>query len=175
MASEEDVNDAANETEADGDGEVAPTKGKKGIVIIGAVALLAIIGLGVAFSGILDSDEAEEEVAAESAEHAAKPAQPVFYELPEFLVNLSSTTGRVSFLKMSVTLELRDKEAVKKLEAFKPKVMDTFNTYLRELRPTDLSGSAGIYRLREELMVRLNKTLADDLVQDILFSEILVQ
>ena len=174
MADEEDVNESANETE--GDGEAAPTKGKKGIVVIGVVALLAIIGLGVAFSGVLGGgDEEEEHATEEASEHAAKPAEPVFYELPEFLVNLSSNTGRVSFLKMSVTLELRDKEAVKKLEAFKPKVMDIVNTYLRELRPTDLSGSAGIYRLREELMVRLNKTLADDLVQDILFSEILVQ
>lgn len=170
---EEDVNESAGEAE----GEAAPTKGKKGILIIGVVVLLAVIGAGVAFSGILGGgeDAAEEETVAESVEKAVKPAEPVFYELPEFLVNLSSTTGRVSFLKMSVTLELRDKESVKKLEAFKPKVMDTFNTYLRELRPTDLAGSAGIYRLREELMVRLNKTLSDDIVQDILFSEILVQ
>lgn len=171
---DDDVNESAGEIEAEGD--AAATKGKKGIVIIGAVVLLAIIGAGVAFSGILGGgDDAEEETVAESVEKSVKPAEPVFYELPEFLVNLSSSTGRVSFLKMSVTLELRDKESVKKLEAFKPKVMDTFNTYLRELRPTDLSGSAGIYRLREELMVRLNKTLSDDLVQDILFSEILVQ
>lgn len=170
---EEDVNENAGETEAE---EAAPTKGKKGILIIGVVVLLAVIGAGVAFSGILGGGKAEdEETVAEKVEKAVKPAEPVFYELPEFLVNLSSTTGRVSFLKMSVTLELRDKESVKKLEAFKPKVMDTFNTYLRELRPTDLAGSAGIYRLREELMVRLNKTLSDDIVQDILFSEILVQ
>ena len=82
MASEEDVNDAANETEADGDGEVAPTKGKKGIVIIGAVALLAIIGLGVAFSGILDSDEAEEEVAVvESVKAASDIYAPIAGEV----------------------------------------------------------------------------------------------
>lgn len=166
---EEDTKDDAAEGEDAGESK---TKGKKGILII-AVALIAIVG-GVVASGVLGGGE-EKEKKPKAKKEQVKPSEPVFYELPEFLVNLSSNTGRVSFLKMSVTLELRSKEDVKTLEAFKPKVLDTFNTYLRELRPTDLSGSAGIYRLREELMVRLNKTLADDMVQDILFSEILVQ
>jgi len=61
------------------------------------------------------------------------------------------------------------------MEANKPRIVDTFNTYLRELRTSDLSGSAGIYRLREELMARLNKTVEPGIVKDILFSEIIVQ
>ena len=169
----ENDNDASSELE---EGAEAKTKGKKGIVIIAAVVLIALIGGGLAASGMFGGDDKEASEASDSKkEKKAKASAPVFYELPEFLVNLSNNTGRVSFLKMSVTLELRDKESVAKLEAYKPKVLDTFNSYLRELRPTDLSGSAGIYRLREELMVRLNKTLGDTMVQDILFSEILVQ
>ncbi len=170
---EDDVKESDASGEESAEGEEKKTKGKKGIIIIAAIALIGIVG-GILASGILGGGD-EEEAKPKAKKEAAKPADPVFYELPEFLVNLSSNTGRVSFLKMSVTLELRDKESVAQLEAYKPKVMDTFNTYLRELRPSDLSGSAGIYRLREELMVRLNKTLNDDMVQDILFSEILVQ
>lgn len=176
-------------------GEGAPKKGKKKLVIIaGAVLVLAIVGglfaAGVFGGGKKAEGEQTEEVAAD-AEHgaeaegghggghgdgkAAVPNAPTYYELPQFLVNLNSATGKVSFLKMSVTLELKDATAVAVMDANKPRIVDTFNTYLRELRPTDIQGSAGIYRLRTELMTRLNGTIEDGLVKDILFGEIIVQ
>jgi len=70
---------------------------------------------------------------------------------------------------------LKDKAAVEAVKANKPRIVDVFNTYLRELRPADVQGSAGIYRLREELMTRINGTVEEGLVKDILFSEIIVQ
>ena len=76
---------------------------------------------------------------------------------------------------MSVTLELRDAAAVITMDANKPRVQDIFNTYLRELRPADIQGSAGIYRLRTELLSRVNATMEEGLVKDILFGEIIVQ
>ena len=86
-------------------------------------------------------------------------------------LELSTPNG----MKMSVTLELRDQAAVATMDANKPRVVDAFNTYLRELRPADIRGSAGIYRLRGELMSRLNRTIQDGIVKDILFGEIIVQ
>lgn len=157
------------------EGEEAPKKGKKKLVIIVAVVLVLILGaVGFLMMGGSSEDEeptkSPEELAAE-----AEAAKPVYYELPEFLVNLSTGGNRVSFLKMSVTLELRDKAAAKTLEANKPRVLDVFNTYLREMRPADVQGSAGIYRLRDELMARVNGTVEEGLVKNILFSEIVVQ
>ncbi|MBN8542982.1 MAG: flagellar basal body-associated FliL family protein [Alphaproteobacteria bacterium] len=177
---------ATKKTEAeaeDSEGEEPEEGAKKGksklILIAGAVVLLLAIGGGLMASGVLGGgDKKEEEAATEESAHAKGGkgvAKPVYYELPEFLVNLSSSTARVSFLKMSVTLELRDQEAVALVEANKPRIIDTFNTYLREMRPTDLNGSAGIHRLRDELMTRINKTIEEGLVKDILFSEIIVQ
>lgn len=150
-------------------------KGKKKLVFIiaGAVALLIIIG--VVLMMVMGGGKEEEMKSPEETEAALAAAAPVYYELPEFLVNLSSNTTRVSFLKMSVTLELRDAAAVAVVEANKPRILDTFNTYLRELRASDVQGSAGIYRLRDELMTRLNATIEEGLVKDILFSEIIVQ
>ncbi len=169
------------------EGEGAPKKGKKKLVFIAAgVALLIVVGAGLFFSGVLGGEKkldehgnpieelSEEEKAAKEAA-AAEANKPVYYELPEFLVNLNSTTGRVSFLKMSVTLELRDAAAVITMDANKPRVQDIFNTYLRELRPADIQGSAGIYRLRTELLSRVNATMEEGLVKDILFGEIIVQ
>jgi len=106
----------------------------------------------------------------------AGPDGTAFYELPTFLVNLNAGDGkRTSFLKITVSLELEDEDDVGDIELVKPKLIDTFNVYLRELRPADMSGSAGIYRLREELLVRVNKTTAPIKVTDILFNEIIVQ
>lgn len=167
------------------EGEGAPKKGKRKLIFIAVgVLLLAGIGAGVFFSGILGGEKldehgnpihemTEEELAAKAAAEAA--AKPVYYELPQFLVNLNSGSSRASFLKMSVTLELRDVAAVATMDANKPRIQDTFNTYLRELRPADIQGSAGIYRLRTELITRLNGTIEEGIVKDILFGEIIVQ
>ena len=168
------------EGEEGGEGEMAPKKGKrKLLMIVGAVVVLLLVAGGLFASGILgggkhEEKKSEEEVAAEAAA-AAEASKPVYYELPQFLVNLNSPTGRVSFLKMSVTLQLKDQATVALLDANKPRVLDAFNTYLRELRPSDVQGSAGIYRLRDELMTRLNSTIEEGAVKDILFSEIIVQ
>ena len=177
MSDDEDQRDDTPSGDEDFLDEDEPKKGKKSaLMAIIAVLAIAGVGAGLHFSGMLGGGEekAKEEVLKKEAEHKAPP-KTVFYELPEFLINLNSSGARVSFLKVSVTLELRDQKAALVVDEYKPRIMDAFNTYLRELRPSDLAGSAGIYRLREELMTRLNNTIEPDLVKDILFSEILVQ
>ena len=56
-----------------------------------------------------------------------------------------------------------------------PRVLDGFQTYLRQLRPEDLDGSAAMLRLKEELLRRLNLAIQPPVVKDILFKEIIVQ
>ena len=56
-----------------------------------------------------------------------------------------------------------------------PRLLDLFQTYLREMRPEELRGSAGTYRLREELIARANIALQPTRVVDVLFTELLVQ
>ncbi len=187
-AAEKTEGGEAKEGEAGAEGDAAPKKGKRKIVIIGgAVALLLVIvgalfGLGV-IGGGGDGEEAGHEETATAEGHGGEHGEegavvvnaPVYYELPEFLVNLSSNTNRTSFLKMRVTLELKEQASVALVDANKPRIVDTFNTYLRELRPQDVQGSVGIYRLRDELLTRINGTIQEGLVKDILFSEIIVQ
>ena len=104
------------------------------------------------------------------------PKVPVYYDIPEFLVDLNTADKRKSsFLKMKVAVELSSQEDVLTLEAYMPRVRDNFITYLRELRASDLSGSAGLYRLREELLLRINQAIAPATVNNILFKEIIVQ
>jgi len=148
--------------------------GKKIVLfIVLPLLLLGGIGAGVMFSGLLGSSENEDHAAA--AKHAPPPVTTIFFDLPEMLVNLNSTGRRPSFLKIKVSLEVSDDAAAKRLGALKPRIIDHFQVYLRELRIDDLRGSAGIYRLREELLARVNSAVKPTKVENILFREVLVQ
>jgi flagellar FliL protein len=105
---------------------------------------------------------------------APKPA--VFLDMPEVLVNLNNAgSDRTQYLKVKVVLEIPDEKLSEEIKPLMPRITDTFQTYLRELRPTDLDGSAGLYRLKEELTKRVNIAIAPNKVNAVLFKEIVVQ
>lgn len=176
------------------DEEDAPKKGKRGlIIIIAAVLLLGAGGAGLMLSGLLDgllgkteeTAEAPAEGAGEHGEQAAEGthgeakkevATPiVYYDLPNIVANLNPGSATPSFIKVTITIEAPGEEMVTKIQAIQPKIMDIINTYVRELRPSDLKGSAGVYRLRDELLLRVNKALFPDKINNILFKELLIQ
>ncbi len=99
----------------------------------------------------------------------------VFVGLPEMLVNITAADGRPAYLKLRLTLEAPDHEVVASLEPQLPRVTDQFTSFLRELRTDDLSGSAGAYRLRLELLRRVNLVIAPAQVNAVLIEEMLVQ
>lgn len=149
--------------------------GKK-IVLLAGVPALLLIGAGGAYvGGAFSSGDKAEHAAVEH--HSATPAvaRAIFYDLPEMVVNLNVTGRRPSFLKIQVSLELADESDIGQIQKMHPRVVDNFQVYLRELRIDDLRGSAGIYRLREELLARVNATVAPVRVKDVLFKEVLVQ
>lgn len=98
-----------------------------------------------------------------------------FVALPGMLVNIAGADGRAAFLKLKLTLEAPDEDTVAAIEAQMPKVMDQFQGFLRELRMDDLAGSAGAYRLRLELLRRVNVAVAPAEVKSVLIEEMLVQ
>jgi flagellar protein FliL len=174
-----DKDDKAPEEGAEGapEGE-APRKrfsGKKLVLFIILPAVLLLGGAaGAHFSGLtkkfLGGGEAEQ------AEHKPEPPkQAIYYNLPEMLVNLNSAGRRASYLKISVSLELDNPNDIPRIEAIMPRIVDNFQVYLRELRIEDLKGSAGLYRLREELLARVNTAAQPARVNDVLFKEMLVQ
>jgi flagellar FliL protein len=90
-------------------------------------------------------------------------------------VNITGADGRPAFLKLKLTLEAPDDEVVTALTPQIPRVTDQFNGFLRELRTDDLSGSAGAYRLRLELLRRVNLVIAPAQINAVLIEEMLVQ
>lgn len=109
--------------------------------------------------------------------HGEGAPHPVFFEVPDILVNVASGGDKPAFLKLSVSLELEGEEEAAKaaIEPVMPRVVDQLQTYLRELRVEDLSGSASVYRLKEELLRRVNLAVEPVQVKDVLFREMIIQ
>lgn len=147
--------------------------GKKLVLFVVLPALALMAGLGGGAWWLL-SAAGEAAATGEQAEKDAA-AKVVFYELPEMLVNLNTGGKQTNYLRIRVSLELESAEEIAKLEAVMPRVVDRFQVYLRELRIEDLNGSAGMARLKEELLARIVAATQGAKVNDVLFKEMLIQ
>lgn len=166
----------------EGEGVAAPEsgaklkRGKKKLIIIGTIVTLLLLGgagAGLYFTGMIGGHK--EEGAAGEVEGKKKDRVAVFYDLGDMIVNLSTDGKRPSMLKIKVSLELGDDKDKAALDKVKPRVLDNFQGYMRELRVEDLKGSAGLYRLREELLLRVAEAVHPAKVYDVLITEMLVQ
>ena len=150
--------------------EAAPAKKGKLKLIIAVVGFLVVVGGGAGWFFLMRGHG--EEKHAEAA--VVKP--PVFIDVPEMMVNLVGLPGeRVQYLKVKVVLEVKEDKLVEAIKPTMPRVTDIFQTYLRELRSGDLNGSAGLFRLKEELTRRVNVAVAPNQVNAVLFKEIVIQ
>jgi flagellar FliL protein len=148
---------------------------KKLLLLIGLpIILLIAAAAGIYFSGLADPYLKADATVKRDEPPPPKPA--VFLDLPEILVNLNSAgTRRTNFLKISISLEVESSADVVKLQSLMPRIVDSFQVYLRELRVEDLKGSAGMYRLREDLLRRINEAARPVKINDVLFKEMLIQ
>jgi flagellar FliL protein len=178
----------------------APAKKKlplKMLIIAGAAALVVLGGGGTAAFIFL---KPKPDAAAEKGEHGKEkkkdkkkdekkeggkedkgaavvkegPNGVVFYTMPEVVVNMQTADGRPTFLKLKLTLELPDADVVDELDPNMPRLQDMFQSFLRELRPEDLSGSQGSYQLRMEILRRVNLVIAPSKANAVLIEEMLI-
>jgi flagellar protein FliL len=197
--------DKAKDAAAKGDGKEgdaaaeAPAK-KKGLLgfipainlsrktlmfVVAPAVLVVVLGLGAymfLFSGGEDETAVAEAGHGEAGHggegaHGEGAVHPVFFEVPDILVNVATGNEKPAFLKLSVSLELEgEAEAAKAaIEPVMPRVVDQLQTYLRELRVEDLSGSAAVFRLKEEMLRRVNLAVEPIKVKDVLFREMIIQ
>lgn len=148
-------------------------KSKLPLIIGGVVGLLVLGGAGAYFAGLFGGGEADH--AAEEAAKAAEAPAPTFVDFPEILVNLNEPGRKGKFLKLSLKFEVEDPKGAEEIEKIKPRIIDQYQMYLRELRLEDLQGSEGLHRLREELLKRVNEEVKPLKVKDVLFIDVLVQ
>lgn len=180
MAEEDDYDEDDEEDDEEGGEESSKKGGKKGLIIIGIVLLLVVGGTAaVYFTGMLDPLLAmmggEESGSGGEDGEGGPETDAVFYEVPEILVNLNTGSRKPTFLKIRVSLEVEKQSDIERIKRMMPRIIDNFQAYLRELRVEDLKGSAGMYRLREEMLVRVSAAVAPAKINDVLFKEMLVQ
>ena len=179
---ESEAVDAFDTEDIEGEGEDQTTPRKKKysgkkltLFIILPILLLGGGAAGAYFSGLAEHLLVISGLAGEASGEAA-PKEVFYYDLPELLVNLDNGGKRKShFLKLRVALEIEDPEVAIQLDNTLPRIIDNFQVYLRELRIEDLNGSAGLFRLREELLVRVNAAVQPIRIHDVLFTEMIVQ
>ncbi len=159
------------------DGAAPAQRGGRKLVLLAVPAVLLALGAGLWFGGILPPLLGGQSEAATAEAAAREPAapQPAFVDLPEIIANLNAPGRRQSFVRLRARLEVARAEDVTAVNAAMPRLVDLFSTYLREVRPDELRGSAGSHRLREELIARASLAATPARITDVLFVEILVQ
>ncbi|MDB5645009.1 flagellar basal body-associated protein FliL [Methylobacterium sp.] len=163
---------AAAEGQEGVEGE-APKSGKKKLIIIGA-AVLALVGAGGGGFYVMKK-KAGGDSHGDAVAEVKKPV--VFLDVREMMINLASEPGqdKTRFAKIKIAIELKDAKVESEVKPLMPRIEDTFQVYLRELRASDISGSAGIYRLREELLRRVNVAIHPARAEAVLFKDVVLQ
>ena len=139
---------------------------RRRLLMVAGAGVAVLAGGGALYGFVLAPKSVETGVAA---------PQTFIFNLPTMTVNLNTDGQGEQFMKLSIALEVANEQVMLDIQPRLPRVIDAFQVYLRELRRSDLEGSAGIYRLREELRRRVNLAIYPAEVQSILFREILVQ
>lgn len=147
----------------------------------GAAWWFGLLGGGAHADGEAPAGEGEHG-AAPAAEHGADPhAAPAtgnavaFVDLPDVVVNLQPSNGRMRFLKLKVSLEVKGDSAAEELRALTPRILDSFQLYLRALTIDEVSGAVGMQRLKEEMLARAHRAVEPARIEDLLIKEMLVQ
>ncbi len=193
------VSEAAPGDEGEDGAAEAPAKKKIPLLFIVIPAALVVLGGGGATAFMLMKPKSAEtagghappakeakkggghgggkegEAPAGAGKVASGPDGVTFYTLPDMIVNIQSVDGRPTYLKLRLTLEMKDASVASHLQAEAPRMQDMFQGFLRELRPEDLAGSAGSYQLRAEILRRVNLIAAPGKVDAVLIEEMLVQ
>jgi len=152
---------------------------KKLAVSGGVLGVILLAGGAFYFLRPAPREEKIEETATVQNVQTAPPNLPAkqaaFFDIPDIIVNLQTPDATLSYLKLSVSLELEKADLKAAIEPVMPRVLDQFQSYLRELRVEDVRGSAGVMRLKEELLRRANLAVAPTRVRDVLLKEMIVQ
>jgi len=183
MSSPEIIEDGAEAAKA------AKAKARKKLILIGAAAGVLLLGGGGGAAFLFTGSSAKAEGAKDA--HGEKPTaksadsghgeggeaggKDAFLDVPAMMVNLRSPDGQARFLKLHFMIVPGDGVVADDLKEKLPLVLDSFQPFLRELRPEDLSGSAAVFRIKEEMMVRATATLGEGQVKDILIQDLVQQ
>ena len=153
------------------DAKQTPKKKPASLKILIAVVALGLLGGGgfFAYSKFFAKGDL-------SKEAQAKPVvtKPVIKNIETFLVNLADPGGE-RYLKVTMQLSLNSEAASQEIDARMAELRDSVLMLLSSKEYDDISTLSGKLALKKTLMSTINRLLKQGTVQDIYFTEFLVQ
>lgn len=194
---------AIEEAPEGGEGAPAPKKAKNKlvIIIIIAVLLVGLIGVGgylavsmlggkkAAKGGAEESAPAAEgehgggapKEEAKGAEHGGGGGEAggegkmgVLVSLDPFIVNLASEGGK-RYLKVVMQLEMARPDMTNEVTNRMPQIKDAIITVLSSKSAEELLTIEGKFRLKEQVLTRVNNLLTAGVVKNVFFAEFVIQ
>lgn len=144
-------------------------------LLIVAVALLIIATVGSAFATYLIFGRGNTEVVQGRESSEKKRAMGPTYDMGEFILNLTSTTNQMRFIRTKVTLEASDTKVITELEARGPQLRDRLITLIRSRTAEELSSEAGMEALRLAIITSINGLINNGEITDVFFLDLIVQ
>ena len=166
---------AEEEVEEQEEGGGSRTK----LLILVIAGVLVLGGGGAGAVVFLGGDSAEGDPAAgESAESGEESGEGVpevaFFSMEPFVVNIGDG-DRDRFLKLKIDLEVSSADVSAELEQRLPQIKDIMIGLLSSQSFADIRSMEGKEALREELQTRLNAVVRKGTVQQVFFTEFVVQ
>ena len=175
---EEQVNENESETEETESAPPAVASKKKILLLLLPIFLVVGTVIGLYFSGVADSflTMGGSEDSKGASKDNKQNASAIFFDVPEIVVNIAvKPDQKPIYFKIKVALEMSSAADSEQAERMLPRIIDSLQFYLREMRLEEIQGSVGTYRLKEEIQNRLNRILSPVKIADVLFKDILIQ
>lgn len=146
----------------------APKKASKLPLILGLV--LALVGAGGGFFAVQSGLLFKTEVAEEEPESIEISAPEVsFVPLDPMIISLPGDAGR-GHLRFVAQLEVVPGFETD-IETIKPRITDVLNEYLRAVEVAELEEPTAMWRLRSQMLRRIQVVAGDERVKDLLIME----
>jgi flagellar FliL protein len=162
--------------------EVVPPKSKKFLKLL-IVLFILIFLIGAAIGAVIflapgiipDSLKFwGEKGAGKKEKETEKKSQGYIYSMDPFIVNLADQ-GRPRYLKIRISIESQEIKVNEEYEKRLPQLRDMILTVLSSKSYGEISDSEGKKKLREEIILKLNRLLRGFQVKTVYFTEFMIQ
>ena len=145
------------------------------IIVVVTVLFMGMVGAGFfilwnKISQLPQNPTTAEEIPVEEEENVIGP----LYTLDTMIVNLADHGGK-RYLRVTMALELSDPEVVTTIESRLPQIRDAILMILPTKNYDDVSTTEGKIALRTQVMDRINDLITKGRVNNIYFTEFVVQ
>ncbi len=165
-------------------------KGKSNIllIVVAGILFLTLLGGGIAGYLLLNSDseviddanKAKQTMNAKSKNTTTSKRGTnyaeigVMYPLEQFVVNLYSESGS-RYLKTVINFELADEELAAELDAKSPLIRDIIIKALSAKTYEEISTIKGKENLKDEIVLSINEVVSDGKVNNLFFTDFVIQ